>query len=219
MSRRTFLASTALVALVAAVAAWLVSPETLFERLRWVAADPVRFVVVLTLVALVRPVLAWPTTLLAVVVGYTQELVWMPVALALVVVSSVPPYFFGQYIRGDSGRFAAASERFVDTTGDVRSVAASRLFPAPSDIVSIGAGIADVRLRSYLVGTAVGETPWVVGGMLVGGSLGALTTDSLTGVFDVRLLAAAAVVGVLLLAGPLYRYASERNVRLRLKLR
>ncbi|QCJ46344.1 MULTISPECIES: TVP38/TMEM64 family protein [Haloprofundus] len=215
MSRRTLLASTAAVVLVAALAAWLVSPETLFERLRWVAADPVRFVAVLTLVALVRPLLAWPTTLLAVVVGYTQPLTWAPVALALVVVSSVPPYFFGRHIRGDSGRFAAAGERFVDTTGDVRSVAASRLFPAPSDIVSVGAGVADVRLRSYVLGTAVGETPWVVGGVLVGGSLGALTADSLTGLFDVRLVAGAAAVGVLLLAGPLYRYASKRNVKLR----
>lgn len=215
MSRRTFLASTAAVIVVAALAAWLVSPETLFERLRWVAADPIRFVAVLTLVALVRPLLAWPTTLLAVIVGYTQSLTWAPVALALVVVSSVPPYFFGRHIRGDSGRFAAAGERFVDTAGDVRSVAASRLFPAPSDIVSVGAGIADVRFRSYVLGTAVGETPWVIGGILVGGSLGALTADSLTGLFDVRLVAAAAAVGVLLLAGPLYRYVSKRNVELR----
>ncbi|WP_224334811.1 TVP38/TMEM64 family protein [Haloprofundus halobius] len=200
---------------ITALAAWLVSPEALFERLRWLAADPVRFVAVLTLVALVRPLLAWPTTLLAVVVGYTHDLTWVPIALALVAVSSVPPYLFGRHIRGGSGRFAAAGERFVDTTGDVRSVAASRLFPAPSDIVSVGAGIADVRFRSYLLGTALGETPWVVGGVLVGGSLGALTTDSLTGLFDIRLVAAAAVVGALLLAGPLYRYASERNVKLR----
>ncbi|WP_224449162.1 TVP38/TMEM64 family protein [Haloprofundus salilacus] len=215
MSRRAFLVSTGAVIALTALAAWFVSPETLFERLRWLAADPVRFVTVLTLVALVRPLLAWPTTLLAVVVGYTHGLVWTPIALALVVVSSVPPYFFGRHVRGDSGRFAAAGERFVDTTGNVRSVAASRLFPAPSDIVSVGAGIADVRLRSYLLGTALGEIPWVVGGVFVGGSLGALTADSLTGLFDVRLVVAAAVVSLLLLAGPLYRYASEQNVRLR----
>ncbi|MFB6131417.1 MAG: VTT domain-containing protein, partial [Salinigranum sp.] len=178
-------------------------------RLAWLAADPVRFGVALLALALVRPLFAWPTTLLAVAAGYGYGPAGFPLALALIVLTSVPPYLVARRIRSPGtllGRAADAGARFVDAAGGTRSVTASRLIPAPSDVVSVAAGAAGVALVPFVVGTALGEVPWAVAGILAGSSFDTLSTGSLAAVVDPRLVVAAVLAGVLLLAPPAYRH-------------
>ncbi len=189
-----------------AIAAWAASPDGTLRWLARLAADPVRFAAVLLALSLVRPFLAWPTILLAVAAGYGYGLPGIAVGTALMVVTSVLPYWLAR--RAGGGRIGDAGERFVDGAGTVRSVAASRLFPAPSDVVSVGAGAARVPFRAFLVGTALGELPWAIAGAVAGASLDSLTAESLSEAVDPRLAALAALVGVLLLAGPVYRHVS-----------
>ncbi|MFB6108191.1 MAG: TVP38/TMEM64 family protein [Haloplanus sp.] len=205
--RPRLLAGLAVLALVA-VLAWVTSPAWVVARLSWVAGDPLRLTVALVALAVVRPLVAWPTTTIAVVAGYGFGPAGFPLALGLVVLTSVPPYWVARRGRGE-GRLATAGERFVDATGGVRGVTASRLVPAPSDVVSVAAGVAGVRLGAFAVGTALGEVPWVAAGVVAGDSLDALTAGSLASTFDPTLVAGSLAVGVLMLAGPLYRLYAE----------
>lgn len=189
----------------------LTSPDVVLSRAAWVVGDPVRLLVVAVAFAVVRPLLAWPTTLLAVLLGYGLGLRGFPIALALVTLTSVPPFLLARRLCGD-GDVAAAGAAFVERAGGVRSVVASRLVPAPSDVVSVAAGVAGVRLSTFLVGTAIGEVPWVLGGTLVGISAETLTAGAVSEVADVRLVAAAALAAVLLLAPTAYGWYSERRV-------
>lgn len=207
--RHRFVAGLALL-LVLAAGALLTSPRWLLERVTWLAADPVRFVGALVLLAAVRPFLAWPTTLLAVVVGSGWGVGGLPLALALIVLTSVPLYLLGR--RSNSGRrFADAGERAVDVTGDLRSVVISRLVPAPSDVVSFGAGLAGVPLRAFALGTAIGELPWAFAGVVAGQSIGTVLANGVGAVVSPQLAVAAAMVGLLLLAGPVYRHATQES--------
>lgn len=208
--RRSRLAIGGLLLLVVA-AAILVAPDAALGQLTWLAADPFRFAVALLVVALLRPLVAWPTTLLAVGAGYGYGVVGLPYALALITVTSVPPFVVARRL-GRESWVAAAGERVVHEAGDVRSVVASRLFPAPSDVVSVAAGVSGVSLPAFVVGTAVGELPWAVVGVLAGASLDTLTDASL-GAVDVRLVAAAGLTAVVLLAGPVYRAFVRRPPR------
>jgi uncharacterized membrane protein YdjX (TVP38/TMEM64 family) len=190
-------------------AAALVAPAATLDRLTWLAADPLRFGVVLLAVALLRPLVAWPTTLLAVAAGYGYGLVGLPYALALITLTSVPPFLVARRL-GRESWVAGAGERVVREAGDLRSVIASRLFPAPSDVVSVGAGVSGVSLSTFVVGTTVGELPWAVAGVLAGSSLDSLSASSL-GAIDLRLVAAAGLASILLLAGPVYRAFVQRD--------
>ena len=197
---------------VVAAAAVLLSPDAALSHAAWVVADPVRLVVATLALAVVRPFLAWPTTLLALVVGLGFGLAGLPFALALIVLTSVPPYLFARRY-GRTGRLAAAGESFVERTGDVRSVVLSRLIPAPSDVVSVGAGVAGVPLRAFALGTAIGEIPWAVAGVLAGASAETLAAGDLGAVVDARLVAAAALAAALLAAPTLYEWYGERGER------
>jgi uncharacterized membrane protein YdjX (TVP38/TMEM64 family) len=209
MDRRVRLgAGVGLIALVAALAV-LTSPAAVLSRLAWVAADPLRLSLALVAVAVVRPLFAWPTTLLAVAAGYGLGLGGFPLALALVVVTSLPPYWVAGLSAGD-GSVAAAGERLVAETGDVRSVVGSRLLPLPSDVVSAGAGVAGVPLRAFALGTAVGEVPWVAAGVVAGDSFATLSTVSLSAAMDPRVVVGAAILAGLAFAGPAYRLYSRR---------
>jgi len=204
MDRRArLLAGGALVAVVVSLAA-LTSPATVLDRLAWVAADPRRLTLALVIVAIVRPLFAWPTTLLAVAAGYGLGLRGFPLALALVVVTSLPPYWVAGLGVGD-GAVTAAGERLVAETGALRSVVGSRLLPLPSDVVSAGAGVAGVPLRVFALGTAVGEVPWVAAGVVAGNSFVALSTASLSAAMDPRVVVGAAILAALAFAGPAYR--------------
>jgi uncharacterized membrane protein YdjX (TVP38/TMEM64 family) len=205
MRRRRLLAGAGVVAAVAALGLAR-SPAWLLGRLAWVAADPLRLAAALVAAAVVRPLFVWPTTLLAVVAGYGYGFAGVPFALALVVVTSLPPYWLAERGRTE-GRVRATGHRVVDETGDLRSVAASRLLPLPSDVVSVGAGIAGVAPGAFALGTAVGEVPWVVAGVAAGASLADLdrAPAALDAALTPQFVLAAVLLAVLALAGPLFR--------------
>ena len=220
MNRRSTLGRYAVAGgVVAGVAALALamSPEAALSRLRWLATDPLRFGVAAVALAAVRPLLAWPTTLLAVAVGFGYGWVGTPFALALVVGTGLPPYALARAGRlrirdgsatgegsGVAARFCRAGERFAAESGSVRAVAGTRLLPLPSDAVTVGAAASGVGVRSFLVGTALGELPWVLAGVAVGVSLDRLAASGVS-VVDPTVLLGMAAVGVLVLAGPLYR--------------
>ena len=189
----------------------LTSPEAVLSRGAWLVEDPVRLLIAAVAFAAVRPLVAWPTTLLAVLLGYGLGLAGFPIALALVTLTSVPPFLFARRLGAD-GDVAAAGAAFVERAGGVRSVVISRLMPAPSDVVSVAAGVAGVRLPTFLVGTAIGEIPWVLAGTLVGLSAETLTAGTVADVADPRLVAAAALAAALLLAPTAYEWVVERRV-------
>jgi uncharacterized membrane protein YdjX (TVP38/TMEM64 family) len=200
-ARRRIVAGAAVALVVAA--ALLTSPQAVFSRTAWLVEDPVRLLVAAVAFAAVRPIVAWPTTLLAVLLGYGLGLAGFPIALVLVTLTSVPPFLLARRLGAD-GDVAAAGAAFVERAGSVRSVVVSRLMPAPSDVVSVAAGVAGVRLPTFLVGTAIGEIPWVLAGTLVGVSAETLTAGTVADVADPRLVAAAALTAVLLLAPTAY---------------
>ena len=206
------IAVTALAALALAV-----SPEAALSRLRWLATDPLRFGAAVVALAALRPLLAWPTTLLAVAVGFGYGWVGTPYALALVVGTALPPYALARAGRlrfrdgsetdeepGVADRFCRAGERFAAESGSVRAVAGTRLLPLPSDAVTVGAAAAGVGTRPFLVGTALGELPWVLAGVAVGVSLDRLAAGG-GSLVDPTVVLGMAAVGALVLAGPLYR--------------
>jgi uncharacterized membrane protein YdjX (TVP38/TMEM64 family) len=201
MRRSRLLLGGGLVAVL--VAGALLAPDAALRRLAWLAADPLRFGLALFAVALVRPFVAWPTTLLAVGAGFGYGVVGLPYALALITLTSVPTFLLARRF-GRTSWVADRGERVVREAGGLRSVVASRLFPAPSDVASTAAGVSGVSLGTFVVGTAVGELPWAVVGVLAGASLESLSGASLDAV-DLRVAAAAGLLGVLLLAGPVYR--------------
>jgi uncharacterized membrane protein YdjX (TVP38/TMEM64 family) len=208
VQRRSRAALGFAVLLVVGIGAALTSPQWVLSRLDWLAADPVRFVAALVALALARPLLAWPTTLIAVVVGYGWGLRGLPVALALIALTSVPPFLLARQ-SADGGRFATAGARAVDATGDLRGVIVSRLLPAPSDVVSVGIGLSGVPLRAFVIGTAIGELPWAVAGIVAGQSIERVLREGLGAVIELELVLAAGVAGVLLLAGPAYRHFTD----------
>ncbi|UIO99464.1 TVP38/TMEM64 family protein [Halobaculum sp. CBA1158] len=207
------------------LAAVLTSPAAVLDRVSWIVADPVRLLAVLIGLAIVRPILAWPVTLVAVLAGYGFGLAAAPLSLGLMVLTSVPPFLFARRGRIDGGggivggggragaavdRLVGAGERAVSVAGGTRSVAASRLLPIPSDAVSVGAGLAGVKTVPFVLGSAIGELPWAVAGTVAGASAGRIATDGLSEAFDPRLVATAGLAGLLLLAGPAYRYYAAR---------
>ena len=220
VNRRAALGRYAVAGLVVAALTALglaVSPEAALSRLRWLATDPLRFGLAVVALAAVRPLLAWPTTLLAVAVGFGYGWSGTPFALALVVGTALPPYALARAGRlrfgGDpetdkqpsvATRFCRAGERFAAESGSVRAVAGTRLLPLPSDAVTVGAAAAGVGLRPFVVGTALGELPWVLAGVAVGVSLDRLAASG-GSVVDPTVIAGMAAVGALVLAGPLYR--------------
>ncbi|MFB6235408.1 MAG: TVP38/TMEM64 family protein [Halopenitus sp.] len=198
-----------LVLAVVALGAWLTSPATALARLEWLAAHPLRFGLALLVLAAVRPLLAWPTTALSVAVGYGYGWVGVPFGVLLVTVTALPPYALARKGRG-TGRVARAGERVVGVAGGTRTVVASRLLPTPSDAMSIGAGMARIPLRPFLIGTAVGELPWVVAGVAVGVSTDRLLAGDLS-VVDPVLIVGMVAGAALVLAGPCYRAYQARE--------
>jgi uncharacterized membrane protein YdjX (TVP38/TMEM64 family) len=203
---------------VVAAGGLLVDPALLLRRLAWLAADPLRFALALVAFALVRPLLAWPATLVGVAAGYGFGLAGAPLAVALLGVTALPPYLFarrvgGPTVRADGlvARALGVADRVRADAGDRRTVVAARLLPAPSDAISVAAGAGGVSLRPFLVGTLVGEGPWAVAGALAGAELGHLAAGRGVAV-DARLVVVAVAAAALLLAGPAYQvYAESRG--------
>lgn len=201
-----------LVVLSVVVGALLVSPTAAFEVLRTVSDDPLLFGVALLGLYLVRPLFAWPTTLLSVAVGFGYGLVGLPFALVGIALTTVPPFLAVRWFdRGvESGRVGDASDRFFSTAGDFRGMVAGRVVPIPADVVTAAAALADVRLRTVLAGTVVGEIPWTILAITVGMSADRLAAGHPSSIGVPATLATIALA-VLLLAGPVLRVASDRE--------
>jgi uncharacterized membrane protein YdjX (TVP38/TMEM64 family) len=181
------------------------SPSRVLEAAAGLGDDPLAFGLVVVGCALARPLVAWPVAPLAALVGYVFGVVGFPLALAAVVLTTLPPYVLARTVRpseGVLGRAGATGAALFETTGGTRGVLAARLAPVPTDVVSYGAGLGSVSTRSFLVGTAVGELPWVAAFVVAGGSMDRLATEGLSA--GLPLLAGGAAVSLALLAGPLY---------------
>lgn len=163
---------------------------------------------------LLRPVVAWPITILSALVGFKYGfVVGLPIALLGAVFTSLPPYAVGRWLRGDDGwvhRVASGGETYFRTAGDLRGVVAARLAPTPAEAISTAAGIAHVPLMAFVVGTFIGEIPWTIAAVAIGASV--QTTAAVDGVHIDPLLIVGGLLGaVLLLAGPLYRRLTTRT--------
>ncbi|MFW5978042.1 MAG: VTT domain-containing protein [Halohasta sp.] len=210
MQRRTRLGVGVGTLLAVGLVALVVSPAVALGWFETLASRPLAFAAAVFAVALVRPACAWPTLVLSIAVGYAAGVGGLPLALAALVITSLPPYWFGASTAG-IGRFTSAGQTLLAETGGVRGVTAARLLPLPSDVVSVAAGAVGVRLRPYLVGTALGELPWAILGLVVGRSVDHLSTGQLSGAVDPWLLAGMTAMAVLLLAGPSYRLVSGQQ--------
>lgn len=209
---RRRLVGVAVTIAVVALAALTISPTTLLDRIAALRSQPFVFALVVAGLYLARPLVAWPMSLCSAVVGYGYGLPALPLALAGVLVTCLPPYALGRYA-GDASaleRIGHAGERFFVRTGGSRGVAAARLAPLPADPVSVGAGLSGVGIRKYCLGTLVGEVPWTVAAVLAGSSLSTLAVSGLRGA-GVELVLAAGALAVLALAGPAYGYLRERR--------
>ncbi|MCU4740230.1 TVP38/TMEM64 family protein [Natronoglomus mannanivorans] len=225
--RRALLGAVVAVSIVAA--GLLLSPTATLASLESLAADPVLFGLVVCGLYLVRPLLAWPTTPLALVVGYGYGVtLGVPVALIGIVVTVVPVYLAARWVTTEADvdavsalpfgldtaleRTGRSVTRYYETAGPIRGVTASRLAPIPSDIATCAAAASGVSLRHLVVGTVIGELPWTIAAVVVGASAATVTTDGIGELGG--LLAIGCTLGaVLLLAGPVYRLARTHNPR------
>lgn len=270
------------------VAGWLVSPEGVLALAGSVADDPWRFALLVAVLYAVRPLFAWPTTPLGVVVGFGFGIAMgVPIAIAGAVLTTIPTYLFVRWVtperilptarpgrdrngdtsnpgsgiegssatpdelveprpagdgctgepEGADGADEPAStptpERksttdgvdvipdrgvrlldrstdvvvgYYDRVGPIRGVVVTRLVPIPTDVGTVAATISGVRLSQLLIGTAIGEVPWAVAGVIVGASAATITLEGL-GAVGLPLAVACVLAALVLLAGPLYRYA------------
>ena len=205
------LTGIAAVLAVAGVATLITSPEALFSGAERLAERPATFAVVMVAAYLLRPLLAWPISALSILLGYVLGPAAVPVALAGAVVTALPAYAVARYLGHDAGllaRVGDAGTAVRRTTGDLRGIVAVRLAPLPTDPVSYAAGLAGVPLRPYVVGTAVGEAPWVVAAVLLGASAGELTRAGLSA-DPLLVITAVALAALLALSGPAYRRVAD----------
>lgn len=210
---RQGLGLVALLGLVVAASA-LSSPGEVLEAIEGLVADPLRFALALVVLYLLRPLVAWPLSLVSVLVGYAYGFaVGFPIALAGTVGSCLLPFVLARYFRSDVGLLGWVSgtgERFFDATGDVRGVFAARLAPAPADAISYGAGLSGVPASGFVLGTVLGEIPWTAAFVLVGASMTDFSVREAT-LDSAAFAIGAALLAVLALAGPAYRYLRARR--------
>lgn len=158
------------------VGSTVLSPLQVTQRLS--TLDPVVFTLAITVAYVIRPAIAFPLSLLTLVVGFRFGLFpGLPIAFTGTLLTCYIPYLATREYTPDGflHRIRAKSRHIVTDLGSIRSVAAARLSPAPSDVVSIGAGMAAVPSRDYLIGTFFGEIPWTVFYVLSGQAMGRLT--------------------------------------------
>lgn len=181
-------------------------PERAVETLLALEDSPWLLALLLGLY-LLRPFVGWPHSPFPVAVGfYFGLLSGTAVALVGLLLTSLPPFGVGRYLEGDDGAFGRVSdlgERFREATGDLRAVAGARLLPVPADLVSYGAGVAGVRTRAFVLGTLLGDLPWLAGLVFVGTRLEVLSAEGIDGL-DPAAVVLLALIGLLLLGKSLY---------------
>lgn len=205
------LAGIVIVAAIAASAAYVSSPKATFEFVETLASRPTLLAVALAGLYLLRPLLAWPISALSILLGYLLGPEAFPIALAGAVVTTLPAYLLARWLGHEVGvlaRVGAAGATVRRTTGDLRGIVAVRLAPLPTDPVSYTAGLAGVPLRPYVLGTAIGEAPWVGTAVLLGASMGQLMTTGVSA-SPLALATAVALAALLAVSGPAYRRLSE----------
>lgn len=185
---------------------WLVVPDLVLTGISAVLYHP-GFPLVLGALYVVRPFFAWPIVALSVLVGYRYGLlVGLPIALIGVVGTSLIPYMLAHRVSPTGGIWGVATdgtERFFATAGGFRGVLAARLAPTPAEVVSVAAGLGRVPLRSFVLGTAIGELPWTIAAVTAGQTIHELTRASLT-VSHPWLLLGGTLAALVLLARPLF---------------
>jgi len=183
------------------------SPGAVLEAVSELSTRPALFLGVLLVLYLARPFLMWPVSALSITVGYVLGVEYgVPVAIAGTLVSNTIPFLLARYLRTDEGvvGFASrSSERYVAAVGEFRGVVAARLAPLPADAVSSTAGLSNVSFGAYMLGTLVGESPWIAAEVIAGASMHTLSVHGLG--HSLALFAGATAVSALLLAGPVYR--------------
>lgn len=188
--------------------AHLLAPKSPLAALDALTERPLHFAGVLVVVYLLRPLVAWPISLVSVVVGYAYG-VWLgvPIALGGSVLTSLGPYYVARSYRPESGPIGRLGDRGRDAvaaSGDTRAVLAARLAPVPGDAVSFGAGLANVPLAAFVIGTLLGQVPWSVVAVLAGSSLDSPRIGGIGP--DPALIVAMALAAVLLLARPVHEH-------------
>jgi len=208
---RRQVASLGALAATLAAAALVFSPSAVLDSIAGLSAHPVLFLAVLLVAYVARPFLMWPVSVLSITVGFVLGTTYgVPVAIAGTLVSNTIPFVFARYLRTDEGvvGFASrSSDRFVETTGEFRGVVAARLAPLPADAVSSASGLSGVSFGTYMVGTLVGESPWIAAEVIAGASMHSLSVHGLS--HSLSLFAGATALSVLLLAGPAYRHVRD----------
>ena len=212
LTRRQIVGTGLLVA-AAVTAAVVLSPEALLSGIASLSDRPLLFGAALAVLYLVRPLFAWPISPISALVGYVLGITYgIPVALVGALLTSIPPFVAARYLdtgTGLFGRLGRAGQRVVEVTGATRGVLAARVSPLPADPVSYGAGFSGVSVRAYLVGTFVGEIPWVALEVIAGASMRQLTGAGLEA--GVHVLIGSLALALLVLAGPAYRHVRQES--------
>jgi uncharacterized membrane protein YdjX (TVP38/TMEM64 family) len=205
--------SLGVLALAVGGAALVFSPRTVLSAVAGLSARPWLFVTVVSLLFVIRPLVMWPVSVFAVTIGFVLGVEYgVPFAVAGTVVSNTIVFVLARYVRTDAGVVGYASrsgDRFVELTGELRGMVAARLAPVPADVVSSAAGLSEVSLRTYVLGTLVGETPWIVAEVIAGSSMHTLSVHGLS--HSASLLVGASTLSAVLLARPVYRYVREHG--------
>lgn len=205
---RRQLASVAGLVALAGLAAVFLSPARVVGELEHLATHPLQFGLALAIVYLLRPFLFWPVSSIAVLLGYLYApAVAIPIALVGAGLTGLPPFALARYADSDAGIFRVFAEPardLVDAVGEVRGVIGGRLSPVPGDVVSYAAGLSDVSLAAFLIGTVIGEIPWALVAVVAGNSMRTLTVSGFRP--DPLVLLGIAGLAVLVLGRPLYRH-------------
>lgn len=211
---RTQLAGGLALGVTGLVGLFVVTPERALSSIAALSGRPLVFGLLLVVLYGGRSLVLWPISALSLLVGFVYgPTIGIPIALAGAVYTCLPPYLLARYAPRDHGptaRLHAIGCSITDVTGTLRGLVAARLIPLPADGVSYAAGLSDVPLGRYALGTAVGETPWVVATVIAGASMRAFTVESAGQTLP--LLIAATCLGVVLLSGPVYRQLRHRGI-------
>lgn len=175
-----------------------------FPRLRALVEHDL-FVLLLIALYLVRPVTLFPLGGLHVVAGFVYGgVLGTAVALTGTLLTCIAPFALGRYApptSGVAGWVTRTGRSAFTATGDLRGMIAASLSPVPADAVAYAAGASEVPWPVFLLGTIVGEVPWVVAYVLVGTSAASLSASMATDV--VGLVVLLSVLAALVVARPL----------------